>query len=253
MRNEFSKRSLKIIDKGIALNYKDKIHQLYFDSVFDENYSQQKVFESACMPIVNDVLQGNNACLFVYGQTGTGKTFTMGTLETIKREDQGLIPLALNHIINTLMPIQNYKQSIDLINAGLKYRKIGNQKVHTCDASRTVVNRRPETIDTASVTVLAFVNRGIRIALSRADVAALACNSGTIERANTAGARRIAVIAAIVPTIRVLIAGARRNADGLIDEEVVTVDTGSALDCIGGAIFSISAETGEAAGVALCA
>lgn len=36
----------------------------------------------------------------MYGQTGTGKTYTMGTLETIKREDQGLIPLSLNYLIN---------------------------------------------------------------------------------------------------------------------------------------------------------
>jgi DNA replication protein DnaC len=79
MRNELSKKSLKIIDKGVAFHY-NKIHQLYFDGVFDDTYSQQKVFESGCLPIVKDVLKGNNASLFVYGQTGTGKTFTMGTL-----------------------------------------------------------------------------------------------------------------------------------------------------------------------------
>lgn len=36
MRNEFSKRTLKLIDRGVAFHYKDnKIHQLYFDGVFD--------------------------------------------------------------------------------------------------------------------------------------------------------------------------------------------------------------------------
>jgi hypothetical protein len=44
MRNEHSKKSLKIIDKGVAFHYKDKIHQLYFDGVFDDTFSQQKVF-----------------------------------------------------------------------------------------------------------------------------------------------------------------------------------------------------------------
>lgn len=86
MRNELSKRTLKIIDRGVAFHYKDnKIHQLYFDGVFDDTASQEKVFESACLPIVRDVLKGNNGSLFVYGQTGTGKTYTMGTLEAIKR------------------------------------------------------------------------------------------------------------------------------------------------------------------------
>jgi Cdc6-like AAA superfamily ATPase len=64
----------------VAFNNKGKKTPLYFDGVFDEYASQQKVFDTACLPIVTDVLNGNNACLFVYGQTGTGKTYTMGTL-----------------------------------------------------------------------------------------------------------------------------------------------------------------------------
>lgn len=102
LRNEFSRRCLKMIDHGVALNFKDKIYQLYFDGVFDEGATQQEVFEESCLPVLEDVLRGNNASLFVYGQTGTGKTYTMGTLEAIKREDQGLIPLALNHLIHSL-------------------------------------------------------------------------------------------------------------------------------------------------------
>ena len=54
------------------------------------------------MPLLDDVLAGNHASLFVYGQTGTGKTYTMGTLEAIKHEDQGLIPLSLKYLIGKL-------------------------------------------------------------------------------------------------------------------------------------------------------
>ena len=35
MRSEFSKKCLKVLDHGVALHFKDKIHQLYFDEVFD--------------------------------------------------------------------------------------------------------------------------------------------------------------------------------------------------------------------------
>lgn len=80
LRSESSKKPLKFLDKGVALNYKEKIYQFHFDGIFDETVNQQKVFDIACLPIVKDVLAGNNAALFVYGQTGTGKTYTMGTL-----------------------------------------------------------------------------------------------------------------------------------------------------------------------------
>lgn len=53
---------------------------MYFDGVFDEEATQEALFNHSCKPILDDVIRGNNASLFVYGQTGTGKTYTMGTL-----------------------------------------------------------------------------------------------------------------------------------------------------------------------------
>ena len=47
-----------------------------FDRVFGPDSSQAEVFEQA-EPIVNSVLRGYNGTIFVYGQTGTGKTHTM--------------------------------------------------------------------------------------------------------------------------------------------------------------------------------
>ncbi|CAN4108737.1 unnamed protein product [Withania somnifera] len=52
-----------------------------FDYVFKPEDSQDAVFAQT-MPIVTSVLDGYNVCIFAYGQTGTGKTFTMeGTPE----------------------------------------------------------------------------------------------------------------------------------------------------------------------------
>ena len=39
-------------------------------------YCAETVFEQT-IPIVTSVLDGYNVCIFAYGQTGTGKTFTM--------------------------------------------------------------------------------------------------------------------------------------------------------------------------------
>ncbi|XP_077218466.1 P-loop containing nucleoside triphosphate hydrolases superfamily protein [Tasmannia lanceolata] len=55
--------------------------QFKFDHVFGPQDTQEAVFAQTS-PIVVSVLDGYNVCIFAYGQTGTGKTFTMeGTTE----------------------------------------------------------------------------------------------------------------------------------------------------------------------------
>lgn len=48
-----------------------------FDSVYDWNSRQEDIFNETAYPILDNVLQGYNGTLFAYGQTGTGKTFTI--------------------------------------------------------------------------------------------------------------------------------------------------------------------------------
>ncbi|KZV54269.1 kinesin-4-like [Dorcoceras hygrometricum] len=50
--------------------------QFKLDHVFRPEDSQEAVFVQT-LPIVTSVLDGYNACIFAYGQTGTGKTYTM--------------------------------------------------------------------------------------------------------------------------------------------------------------------------------
>ncbi|XP_065861662.1 kinesin-like protein KIN-14Q isoform X2 [Euphorbia lathyris] len=47
-----------------------------FDAVFSPQADQANVFEDTA-PFATSVLDGYNVCIFAYGQTGTGKTFTM--------------------------------------------------------------------------------------------------------------------------------------------------------------------------------
>ncbi|KAI8552295.1 hypothetical protein RHMOL_Rhmol06G0255500 [Rhododendron molle] len=47
-----------------------------FDAVFGPQSNQVDVFEDTA-PFATSVLDGYNVCIFAYGQTGTGKTFTM--------------------------------------------------------------------------------------------------------------------------------------------------------------------------------
>lgn len=48
-----------------------------FDYVYNENSTQEFVYENTAKNAVLSVLEGYNATILAYGQTGTGKTHTM--------------------------------------------------------------------------------------------------------------------------------------------------------------------------------
>ena len=49
-----------------------------FDKVFDMNSTQEEVYRDSVEDIVRGVLAGFNGTVFAYGQSGSGKTHTMG-------------------------------------------------------------------------------------------------------------------------------------------------------------------------------
>ncbi|KAJ1822436.1 hypothetical protein LPJ56_000792 [Coemansia sp. RSA 2599] len=54
----------------------------HYDAVFGPKATQEHIYEKIVSPILNEVMQGYNCTIFAYGQTGTGKTYTMeGDLE----------------------------------------------------------------------------------------------------------------------------------------------------------------------------
>jgi kinesin family protein 3/17 len=44
---------------------------------FEPTSEQKNVFNLAALPIIESLLKGYNGTIFAYGQTGTGKTYTM--------------------------------------------------------------------------------------------------------------------------------------------------------------------------------
>ncbi|KAK7387142.1 hypothetical protein VNO78_27677 [Psophocarpus tetragonolobus] len=48
-----------------------------FDQVFDANSNQEDVFQSVGVPLVRNALAGYNTTILSYGQSGSGKTYTM--------------------------------------------------------------------------------------------------------------------------------------------------------------------------------
>ena len=65
-----------------------------FDQVFPSTSLQHQIFDYAAKPLLNEVFEGINCTLFCYGQTSSGKTFTM---EGISNDVslKGIIPRAM--------------------------------------------------------------------------------------------------------------------------------------------------------------
>ena len=86
-------------DGNIISNTTYSTHDFVFDHVYDESSSQKKVYETTARTVVDSALQGYNATIFAYGQTGTGKTFTMeGFNREGSVEARGIIPRAIEQI-----------------------------------------------------------------------------------------------------------------------------------------------------------
>ncbi|CAL9133197.1 unnamed protein product [Musa textilis] len=71
----------------------DKNKQYSFDKVFHPQSTQEEVF-SEIEPVIKSALDGYNVCIFAYGQTGTGKTYSMEGVPS----NPGLVPRGIRAI-----------------------------------------------------------------------------------------------------------------------------------------------------------
>ncbi|XP_068645423.1 kinesin-like protein KIN-UC isoform X2 [Aristolochia californica] len=75
-----------------------------FDEVFTESASQRRVYEVVAKPVVESVLDGYNGTVMAYGQTGTGKTYTVGQLGKDDPSERGIMVRALEEILASTSP-----------------------------------------------------------------------------------------------------------------------------------------------------
>ncbi|XP_073302896.1 kinesin-like protein KIN-UB isoform X2 [Primulina huaijiensis] len=97
-----------------------------FDDVLTEFASQKRVYEVVAKPVVESVLDGYNGTVMAYGQTGTGKTYTLGRLGQEDTADRGIMLRAMEDILVEASPendlvsvsyLQLYMETIqDLLN-----------------------------------------------------------------------------------------------------------------------------------------
>ena len=95
-----------------------------FDSVIPPTMSNKEIFEKLIKDSLSNLLKGINISIFAYGQTSTGKTFTMKG-ET--KSNEGLIPLSIKEIFNSL---NNKESSITKYIVKVSYSEIYNETVN---------------------------------------------------------------------------------------------------------------------------
>lgn len=84
----------------------DLLKTFTFDAVYDECSKQGDLYDETVRPLIDSVLRGFNGTIFAYGQTGTGKTYTMQG-QWLDAERRGIIPNSFEHIFTHISRSQN--------------------------------------------------------------------------------------------------------------------------------------------------
>ncbi|CAK7241739.1 MAG: hypothetical protein STHCBS139747_003208 [Sporothrix thermara] len=99
-----------------------------FNSVYDQDTTQEELFNAEVAPHIKSLFQGLDITLFAYGVTGTGKTHTMRG--GLKLADRGVIPRLLSHVFRRgKKMIKDSEGRVDVAVA-LSYYEIYNDKVY---------------------------------------------------------------------------------------------------------------------------
>lgn len=98
--------------------------QFIFDHVFEEDATQMFLYQRVAFPITESVLEGYNGTIFAFGQTGTGKTYTMIGDHKIDHL-KGIIPNTFLHIFNNISLADNETFFVVIVS----YLEIYNEEV----------------------------------------------------------------------------------------------------------------------------
>ena len=127
-----SEISVKIFTESIGIdtgkesskNKSDNFQTFTFDGVFPPEEEQEKIFNVVAKPLINGALEGINGTLFCYGQTSSGKTYTM---EGIHNDPKlmGVIPRMMEYIF---IVIEKANSDIEY-SVKCQYYQIYNEKI----------------------------------------------------------------------------------------------------------------------------
>ncbi|XP_053399580.1 kinesin-like protein KIF3A isoform X2 [Mercenaria mercenaria] len=137
------------VRKTITVDHKDHTNKgeppktFSFDQVYAPDSKQLDLYNETARPIVDFVLEGYNGTIFAYGQTGTGKTFTMEGVRAVP-ELRGVIPNSFAHIFGHIAKAEGDTRFL----VRVSYLEIYNEEVRDLlgkdQHQRLEVKERPD-------------------------------------------------------------------------------------------------------------
>ncbi|XP_075693841.1 kinesin-like protein KIF18A isoform X2 [Rhinoderma darwinii] len=100
---------------------KSKDLKFVFDGIFDENSTQQEVFEQTTKVVLDGVLNGYNSTVLAYGATGAGKTHTM----LGSPGHPGVMYLTMMDLYNRIESMKEEK----VCNVAVSYLEVYNEQI----------------------------------------------------------------------------------------------------------------------------
>ncbi|KAL7742885.1 hypothetical protein ACLKA6_016248 [Drosophila palustris] len=117
-----------------------------FDFAFNSSVKQSEIYDALIHPLVLKVLSGYDCTALAYGQTGTGKSYTMGmTAEPLTEDQLGVVPRCLSYILKYLSELKQQKENntqSTLVTAS--FIEIYNEKAYdllACNAKQPIASR----------------------------------------------------------------------------------------------------------------
>nr|XP_055143654.1 kinesin-like protein KIFC2 isoform X2 [Symphalangus syndactylus] len=106
--------SLVSVESGpggtVTTCYRGRHRRFRLDWVFPPDASQEEVFREL-EPAVLSCLRGYSVCIFTYGQTGTGKTYSMEG----PPEDPGIVPRALQSLFREMGAGRQHRVTLSMV------------------------------------------------------------------------------------------------------------------------------------------
>ena len=99
-----------------------------FDKVFGEDSNTNEIYNELVGEIVDSVANGVNGTVFTYGQTSSGKTFTMRGDDSKSDSSIGIIQLAAKEIFDTIQQEKSSNPNCEC-NVRVSYTEIYNEEL----------------------------------------------------------------------------------------------------------------------------